>query len=450
MKALIIDDEKSIVDILSILLEEEGFNVNKAYSYKDFLKFENQYYDIAFVDLRLPDISGIDIISQIRNKNPDTQIIMITAYASPDTAVEAIKRGAIDYISKPFEIRDIKKIINTVKNKLIAQANPEDFPEFELLVGNSKAISLIKESIRKIAPYDVNVLITGETGTGKEVAAREIHNLSKRKDKPFIAVNCAAIPHELLESELFGYIKGAFTGAEKNKKGLIEEAEGGTLFLDEIGELPLTLQSKLLRFLETKKFRPVGSTKEISTDVRIISATNRNLKKEIEEGRFREDLYYRLSTITLRMPSLKERKEDIPLIISHILKELNQKYNKNITRISPQFLEYVNNLELKGNIRELKNIIEKSVILSENDTLNLFEFEFESNLNSIFIDDPNKGFVLKSFPAEGVNLKKIMEEIEKTIIWYVYEKTGRNKTSSASNLGLTFREFRYRFDKYFH
>ncbi|EDP74066.1 sigma-54 dependent transcriptional regulator, partial [Hydrogenivirga sp. 128-5-R1-1] len=385
-----------------------------------------------------------------RNKNPDTQIIMITAYASPDTAVEAIKRGAIDYISKPFEIRDIKKIINTVKNKLIAQANPEDFPEFELLVGNSKAISLIKESIRKIAPYDVNVLITGETGTGKEVAAREIHNLSKRKDKPFIAVNCAAIPHELLESELFGYIKGAFTGAEKNKKGLIEEAEGGTLFLDEIGELPLTLQSKLLRFLETKKFRPVGSTKEISTDVRIISATNRNLKKEIEEGRFREDLYYRLSTITLRMPSLKERKEDIPLIISHILKELNQKYNKNITRISPQFLEYVNNLELKGNIRELKNIIEKSVILSENDTLNLFEFEFESNLNSIFIDDPNKGFVLKSFPAEGVNLKKIMEEIEKTIIWYVYEKTGRNKTSSASNLGLTFREFRYRFDKYFH
>ncbi len=449
MKALVIDDEKSIVDILSIVLEEEGFSVDKAYSYNDFLALDNQYYDLAFVDLRLPDISGIDVISHIKNKNPDTQVVMITAYASPDTAVEALKKGAIDYLSKPFEIRDIKKIINNVKNKLVAQSQDREFTEFELLIGNSKAISLIKESIKKIAPYDVNVLITGETGTGKEIAAREIHRLSNRKNNPFIAVNCAAIPNDLLESELFGYVKGAFTGAEKDKKGLIEEAEGGTLFLDEIGEMPLSLQSKLLRFLETKSFRPIGATKEKSADVRIISATNKDLKKEIEKGGFREDLYYRLSTITLKMPSLKERKEDIPLIISRILKELNQKYGKNITKISPEFLEYVNSIELKGNIRELKNIIEKSVILSEGDTLELFEFNVESNLNSIFIDDPNKGFVLRSFPPEGVDLKKIMEEIEKSIIEYVYEKTGKNKTKSARILGLTFREFRYRFDKYF-
>jgi two-component system response regulator PilR (NtrC family) len=449
MKALIIDDEKSIVEILSIILKDEGFDVEKAYSYKDFLNLENQYFDIAFVDLRLPDISGIDIIQEIKNKNLDTQIIMITAYASHDTAVEALKKGALDYISKPFEIKDIKKIIKNLKTKLSIQSKIENYAEFEYLTGKSKAINLIKESIRKIAPYDVNVLIVGETGTGKEMAARQIHRLSKRKEKSFIAVNCAAIPQDLLETELFGYVKGAFTGADKDKKGLIEEAEGGTLFLDEIGEMPYNLQSKLLRYLETKMFRPVGSTKEKTSDVRIISATNRDLKKEIEKGNFREDLYYRLSTITIRMPSLKERKEDIPDIISQLLKELNKKYNKNITKISPKFLEYVNSIELKGNIRELKNIIEKSVILSEGDTLELFEIDYYKNLNSIFIDEPEVGFIVKSFPEEGINLKKVLEEIEKAIIKYTYEKTDKNKTKSASLLGLTFREFRYRFDKYF-
>jgi len=448
MKALILDNEKSIVEILSILLEEEGFKTKKAYSYKDFLNLQNELFDIAFVDLRLPDASGIDIISEIKKRNIDTQVIMITAYASPNTAVEALKRGAIDYISKPFDIKDIKRIIKNVKDKLIIQTELTEENYEDILVGNSKAINNIKEIIKKVAPYDINVLITGETGTGKEFAAKAIHNFSNRRDKAFIAVNCAAIPSDLLESELFGYIRGAFTGADKDKKGLIEEAQGGTLFLDEIGEMPLSLQAKLLRFLEERKIRPLGSTKEIEVDVRIISATNRNLKKEIEKGKFREDLFYRLSTIDIHMPALRERKEDIPLIISVLLKELNNKYGKNIKRISQDFIEYIRTLELKGNIRELRNIIEKSVILSEGDELKIFEYKYPKNLNSVFIDNSHQDFYIKSFPEEGINIKDVLDNIEKAIIRYVYEKE-KNKTSSAKLLGLTFREFRYRYDKYF-
>ncbi|RMD47495.1 MAG: sigma-54-dependent Fis family transcriptional regulator, partial [Aquificota bacterium] len=420
----------------------------KAYSYKDFLNLDNEIFDIAFIDLRLPDASGIEIISEIKKKNIDTQIIMITAFASPDTAVEALKRGAIDYISKPFDIKDIKRIIKNVKDKLTIQVGLNKETSEDILVGNSKIINQIRETIKKVAPYDINVLITGETGTGKEFAARAIHNYSNRKDKPFIAVNCAAIPSDLLESELFGYVKGAFTGADRDKKGLIEEAEGGTLFLDEIGEMPLSLQAKLLRFLEERKIRPLGSTKEIEVDVRIISATNRNLKKEIDKGKFREDLFYRLSTIDIHMPALRERKEDIPIIISVLLKKLNHKYGKNIKKISQDFIEYIKTLELKGNIRELKNIIEKSVILSDGDELKLFEYKYPKNLNSIFIDNSHQDFYIKSFPEEGINIKDVLDNIEKAIIRYVYEKE-KNKTSSAELLGLTFREFRYRYDKYF-
>jgi len=446
MKALILDDEKNIVEILSILLKKEGFDVDIAYSLKE---VEDKIYDIAFIDLRLPDGSGIDIIHRLKQKNNDILIVMITAFASPDTAVEALKRGAYDYISKPFDINDIKKFIKKVKEKINLQnLLSEEDEEENFLVGNSTAIRLLRETIKKVAPYDINILITGETGTGKEVTARLIHKYSNRKDKPFVAVNCAAIPSELLESELFGYKKGAFTGAEKDKIGLIEEANGGTLFLDEIAEMPLPLQAKLLRFLEERKIRPLGTTKEIEVDVRIISATNKDLKQEIEKGNFREDLYYRLSTIHIHLPPLRERKEDIPILISELLKEINKKYNKNITKINPDFIDYVKRLELKGNVRELKNIIEKAVILAEGDELKPVEYIKPINKNSIFIDDPKADFEIKLFPEE-LNLKEVMDNIEKSIIKYVYEKTGQNKTKSAQILGITLREFRYRYEKYF-
>ncbi len=450
MRALIVDDEKNIAEILEILLEDKGFEVDKAFSFKETVE-NDKTYDIAFVDIRLPDGSGLDLIPHLKKQNPDIQIIMITAFADSKTAVEAIKKGAIDYISKPFEIADIKRIISTVKAKLdIEKDLKEDIDEDEeLITGVSRAIQKAKETIKKIAPYDINVLIIGESGTGKEVFARAIHKLSHRKNKPFIAVNCAAIPDDLLESELFGYKKGAFTGADKDKKGLIEEANGGTLFLDEIGEMTLSLQAKLLRFLEERKIRPLGSTKEIEVDVRVISATNRDLKKEMEKGNFREDLYYRLSTITIRIPPLRERKEDIPYLVKSLLKDLTKKYNKPIRKIDPNFIMYLKSLELKGNIRELRNILEKAVILAEDDTLKLTEIDEPFSINSIFIDDIDKEFHIKTFPEDGVNLKVLMDNIEKAIIQYAYEKNDKIKSKAAEFLGITFREFRYRFDKYF-
>ncbi|RMA93297.1 sigma-54-dependent transcriptional regulator [Hydrogenothermus marinus] len=450
MKALIVDDEQSITEILSILLEDSGFEIEKAYSIQDF-QSKNKIYDIAFIDIRLPDGSGIDIIPQLKQRNPDIQIFMITAFADSKTAVEALKKGASDYISKPFEVSDIKNLINNVKEKLEIEKNLDNknILEEQFLTGKSKAIQLVKKTIKKVAPYDINILITGETGTGKEITAKAIHSYSNRKNKPFIAVNCAAIPADLLESELFGYKKGAFTGADKDKKGLIEEANGGTLFLDEIGEMPLPLQAKLLRFLEERKIRPLGSTKEIEVDVRIISATNKDLKKQIEKGEFREDLYYRLSTITINLPPLRERKEDIPLLVEQILKELIKKYNKEIKKIDPQFITYLKTLDLKGNIRELKNIIEKAVILSEDEELKLNEYFEINSLNSIFIDDTKSEFQIKNFPEDNMDLKQVMDNIEKSIIRYAYEKAGKVKSKAAEILGISFREFRYRYDKYF-
>ncbi|WP_029520027.1 sigma-54 dependent transcriptional regulator [Persephonella sp. IF05-L8] len=451
MKALIVDDEINIQEILSMLLEEAGFQVDRASSYKEAIKLlEDKYYDLALLDLRLPDGSGIDVLRRLKEKNPKTEAVIITAFASSDTAVEAIKLGAYDYLSKPFELNELRLLIRNVKNKLelekkLAQQKDE---KFEGLIGNSPAIRVVKETIEKIAPYDINVLIVGESGTGKDVVARTIHKLSKRKDKPFVAINCASLPPELLESELFGYKKGAFTGAVSDKKGLIEEANGGTLFLDEIGEMPISLQAKLLRFLENKKIRPLGSLKEVSVDVRIISATNRDLEKEIEKGNFREDLYYRLSTIVIKMPSLKERKEDIPLLVESILQDLKEKYNKDIERISPEFLNYLMNYDYKGNIRELRNILEKAVILSEGKELAPVGIEKKS-INSIYIDNPDQEFKVKIFPEGGINLKKTMALIEKALISKALEFSQGNKTRASQILGITFREFRYRYDKYF-
>jgi len=451
MKALVVDDEVNIQEILSILLEDFDFQVDKASSLKEADELvEKNYYDLALVDLRLPDGSGIDILKKLKEKNPKTEVVIITAFASSDTAVEAIKLGAYDYLSKPFELNELRLLIRNVKNKLelekkLAEKKDE---KFEGLIGKSPAIQMIKETIEKIAPYDINVLIIGESGTGKDVVAKTIHRLSHRSEKPFVAINCASLPAELLESELFGYKKGAFTGATSDKKGLIEEANGGTLFLDEIGEMPIPLQAKLLRFIETKKIRPLGSLKEVDVDVRIISATNKDLEEEIEKGNFREDLYYRLSTITIRMPSLKERREDIPLLVESILKDLKEKYGKDIQSVSSEFLDYLMHHDFKGNIRELRNILEKAVILSEGKEISLPKMDAKG-INSVYIDDPEEEFTLRTFPDEGVDLKKILSNIEKALLDKAMRLTDKNKTKAAQILGLTFREFRYRYDKHF-
>ncbi|WP_456399903.1 sigma-54-dependent transcriptional regulator [Persephonella sp.] len=450
MKALVVDDEKNIQELIKILLEEYGIESDVASTFKESLEYINKnYYDLALLDLRLPDGSGIDILKEIKSINIRTEVVIITAFASSETAVEAIKLGAYDYIAKPFNINDLRLIIRNVKDKIELEKRicVEEQERTEGLAGKSQVIQNVKETIKKIAPYDINVLIIGESGTGKEVAAKMIHRLSNRGNKPFVAINCASLPGELLESELFGYKKGAFTGAVSDKKGLIEEANGGTLFLDEIGEMPLTLQAKLLRFLEEQIIRPLGSTKEIKVDVRIVSATNRDLEEEIKKGNFREDLYYRLGTIIIRMPSLRERKEDIPILVEQILKEIKEKYKKNITRISPEFMKYLISYDYKGNIRELKNILEKAVILSEGEELNFFPISPEK-FNSLYIDDPKDEFTVKSFPDEGIDLKNVLSRIEKALLFKALERADGVKTKAADILGLTFREFRYRLSKY--
>ncbi len=450
MRALIVDDEKSIREILKIILSEFDFEIDEAGSFEEGKKkIEENYYDLATFDLKLPDGTGIDLLKLLKEKNPKAEAIMMTAFASSDTAVEAIKIGAYDYISKPFDVNELRLLLRNVKKKLeLEQKLAEEKEEkFQDLIGKSPAIKIVKETIEKIAPYDINVLITGESGTGKEVVARTIHNLSKRKDKPFVAINCASLPADLLESELFGYKKGAFTGATSDKKGLIEEANGGTLFLDEIGEMPMSLQAKLLRFLEERKIRPLGSTKEIEVDVRIISATNRNLEEEIEKGNFREDLYYRLSTIIIKIPPLRERKEDIPLLAEHFLKEFQEKYGKKFEKISQDFLDFLMKYEFKGNIRELRNLLEKAVILSEGGELKS-PIQKTTDINSIFIDNPNDEFYVKAFPEEGIDLKKVLGNIEKALLEKGLELAGGTKTKAAEILGLSFREFRYRYSKY--
>ncbi|MBI3592235.1 MAG: sigma-54-dependent Fis family transcriptional regulator, partial [Nitrospirae bacterium] len=309
---------------------------------------------------------------------------------------------------------------------------------YQSIVGKSEAMRRVFTMIEKIAPFDTNVLIIGESGTGKELVANAIHNRSIRADKPFVAINCASLPAELLESELFGYTKGSFTGAYTSKRGLIDEANGGTLFLDEIGEMPLSLQAKLLRFIEEKKIRPIGSGNETEVDVRVIAATNKSLNDLSEKNEFREDLYYRLSTFEIRLPSLRERKEDIPLLIDHFTKVLSGKFQKEIVRIDPQFVDYIMQQELRGNVRELKNIIEREIILSEGGHL-----KCTSCQTVVPQSRP-----IPEFPDTGINLNEYLCDMEKEFLDRALQKANGVKTKAAALLGLSFREFRYRLSKY--
>ncbi len=436
MEALILEDERSLQEILKILLEEFSFNVTSAYTIAEAqTHLKNNSFDIALIDLRLPDGNGMEIVREIKKDSPETEIVIITAFASAETIKEAFELGVYDYIEKPFKLEDLRLIIRNLKDKIELKKQVET-SEIPQLIGKSPTTEKLKETIRKIAPYDVNVLITGESGTGKEVVARAIHSLSNRNRKPFIAINCAALPSELLESELFGYKRGAFTGATKDKKGLIEAANGGTLFLDEIGDMPISLQAKLLRFLETKRFIPLGGTEEKEVDVRIIAATNKNLKEEVKKGNFREDLFYRLSTIHINIPPLRERKEDIPLLVDYFVKELSKKYNKEIKRISQSFINYLMNQPLEGNVRELKNIVEREVIMCD-----------DGILGKGVLSAKTPPSLLPPLTEEGVNLKEILKSVEKEYLLKALELANGKKTKAAELLGLTFREFRYRLSK---
>ncbi|MEW6115848.1 MAG: sigma-54 dependent transcriptional regulator [Nitrospirota bacterium] len=443
MRALIVDDEQNIRKVLQHLLSESGLVVNEASGIGEANSLISQhYFDIAIVDLRLGDGSGIDLLKVIKEQHPETIVLIVTAFASTETAISAMKLGAYDYVTKPFNLDEIRVVLKNIKEKILLQKRVRELQQYadayQSIIGKSEAMKRVFNMIEKIAPFDTNVLLIGESGTGKELVAKAIHNRGVRTDKPFVAINCASLPAELLESELFGYAKGSFTGAYTSKRGLIEEANSGTLFLDEIGEMPLSLQAKLLRFLEDKRIRPLGSSSEIDVDVRIVAATNKSLNESSAKGEFREDLYYRLSTFEIRLPSLRERKEDIPLLIDHFVKVLSKKFQKEITKIDPAFIDYIMHHDLRGNVRELKNIIEREIILSENGLLKCTSCPPSVPQNHFSTD----------FPDEGINLNEYLCTMEKDFLNKALEKANGVKTKAAELLGLSFREFRYRLSKY--
>ena len=370
-KILVADDEQSMREFLDIMLKKEGYKVSLASNGEEVIKLiEKDIFDLVLMDIRMPRLDGISTLKKIKAISPETIVIMITAYASADTAIKAMKEGAYDYITKPFKVEEIKLIIknalekkNLQKENILLKQVVRDRYHFENIIGQSSKMLDLYKLLEKVAPTKTNILITGESGTGKELVAKAIHYNSPRKEKPFVTLNCGAIPESLIESELFGHMKGAFTDAIATKKGLFEVADEGTIFLDEISELPLLMQVKLLRVLQDREFKRVGGTEDIRVDVRIISATNKDLEEAVREKRFREDLFYRLNVIQIKLPPLRERREDIPLLAMHFLKKYSEELNKNILTISPEALRILLNYDYPGNVRELQNIIERAVAL---------------------------------------------------------------------------------------
>ncbi|RYD79953.1 MAG: sigma-54-dependent Fis family transcriptional regulator [Sphingobacteriales bacterium] len=424
---LIIEDEENLRQLLSRIIELEGYEVHSAKTGKLALKLlENHDFHLVLSDVRLPDLNGLDLITTIKQKNPLTEVVFMTAFGSIPDSVKAIKDGAFDYITKGDADERIIPIIDRAVEKAVMQRRIHqlerkvaDKHNFDSILGSSGSIKEAISLAKKVAATDTTVLLLGETGTGKEVFAQAIHYESKRNLKPFVAINCSAISKDLLESEMFGHKAGAFTGAVKDKKGLVEEANDGTLFLDEIGELSHDLQAKLLRFIETGTFNKVGDSKTTKVDVRIIAATNRKLEDEVEKETFRADLYYRLSVFTITLPSLRNRKEDILVLAEHFVKLYSAKLNKPESIMSEKFRQSLLSYPYKGNIRELKNIIERAVILTEDNTLSqplqqLYNQETEYSL---------------------ITLSKL-EDVEKQHISRILQMTNGNKTKSAEILGI--------------
>lgn len=429
---LIIDDEEKLRSLLSRIIRLEGFTVLEADQLKSASKYlDKENIDVILCDVKLPDGNGVDFAKEIKAKFPCTEIILLTAYGNISDGVQAMKNGAFDYITKGDDNDKIIPLLNRALEKVQLQKRVEHLEKqmskrygFESILGESTQIKEAIALAHKVAPTDATVLLLGETGTGKEVFAQAIHSGSKRNGKAFLALNCSAFSKEILESEIFGHKAGAFTGATKDKKGLIEEANNGTLFLDEIGEMHIDLQSKLLRVLETNEFIKVGDTKSTKVNVRIIAATNRDLQDDVKEGKFREDLYYRLNVFAISLPPLRERKNDIPLLANHFIRIFSHKMNKNIISMSNDFKEHLTDHDWKGNIRELKNIIERAVILTDTD-------ELDFSCLPIELQTP----VLKPGTLSAFDLSSV----EKLHIQRVLNHTKGNKTEAARllNIGLT-------------
>ncbi|MFT6387577.1 MAG: two-component system response regulator PilR (NtrC family) [Cellvibrionaceae bacterium] len=459
---LIIDDEPDIRGLLSMTLERMGHNTVCAANLEDSKKQLNEKsFDLCLTDLKLPDGSGIDIVKSIHKNYPETPVIVITAHGSMDIAIEAMKYGAFDFINKPVELSDLRRLITNALS-----LNDESLSEDSLndIIGASPLTVKLKQNIAKVSRSQAPVFIQGESGSGKELVARAIHNTSTRHNKPFVAVNCGAIPRELMESEFFGHVKGSFTGAHQDKQGLFQSAAGGTLFLDEVADLPMDMQVKLLRAIQEKTVRPVGSHKELIIDVRILSATHKNLLIAIDDGTFRNDLYYRINVIEINVPSLRQRKTDITLLTTTLLERIAEKNTSSIASISKSALNALEAYDFPGNIRELENILERACALCADNKIDAEDLQLDrksvgadrykpiaktdnNHSQTRRITDPTDTKKESLFDPSNHSLDHYLENIEKDIILYYLEQNRWNRTNTAKVLGITFRSLRYRLKK---
>jgi DNA-binding NtrC family response regulator len=430
-KILIAEDEKIARENLEHILLKEGYDVVSFENGYDALQqLQEQEFDLIITDLKMPDIDGIQLLEAVKSQYPEIEVLVITGFATVSSAVEAMQKGAYFYLPKPFNINELRILVQRALEKrslfkeidyLKSQINESSFSK---LIGQSPKIKSLKETISQVATVDCNVLIYGETGTGKELVAKSLHDLSNRSKNRFMAINCAAFTEELLGNELFGHEKGAFTGARSSKKGLLEVADGGTFFLDEIGDLPLSMQAKLLRVLEERTLIKIGGTEEVRIDLRILAATNKDLKKEVEIGNFRKDLFYRLNVINLQIPPLLERKEDIPLLSYYFLSRHNRTMNKNVENISDEVVRILENYEFPGNVRELENIIERAVVMCEGDVISESHLPSDLRMGSVLIRRASSGDWLSLTDHEKEYIKKVLSH------------TCGNKTKASKILGI--------------
>jgi two-component system response regulator PilR (NtrC family) len=446
---LIVDDERSMREFLGIYLRRAGHRVEAADGgVKGNAILQTQTFDVVITDLKMPgEVGGLDVLAEAKRVSPDTQVIVVTAFATAETAIAAMKAGAYDYLTKPFKVDEVGLVVERAlerrqlkKHNVVLRDEIKGRYKLDRLIGKAPPMQRMFEMVRKIAPARTSVLLIGESGTGKELAARALHELSPRAAHPFVAINCGAIPETLLESELFGHVKGSFTGANTDKPGLFEAAHGGTLLLDEVGELPVSMQVKLLRVLQERKVKRVGGLAEVEIDVRVVAATNRDLEAEVEKGTFRQDLYYRLNVIQVRVPSLRERKDDIPYLVDHFIRRFSAEHGRTISGIDPDTLSALVAHNFPGNVRELENIIERAVTLAPGDRLS------RDTLPPLTATSATNHTAI-SLPEEGLDLEKVVEDFERAILLKALERTDGNRTEAARLLGVTFRSLRYRLSK---
>ena len=449
---LVVDDEPGLRDMLAILFRREGYDVTLAPGFargRDAVKNATTPYGVVLTDLMMPDGSGLDLLSLVRERSTETEVIVMTAHSTLETAIEAMRRGAYDFVAKPFATSELRALIakafekraivseNRSLRAQVSREHPRD------LLGRSEPMRRILDLLQRIAKTRSTVLITGESGTGKERISRAIHTLSDRADKPFLVVNCGAIPEALLESELFGHDKGAFTGAVSRHLGIFREADGGTVLLDEVGELPTQMQVKLLRVLQEKKVRGVGESAEVSIDVRVLAATNRNIEEDVKTSAFRQDLYYRLNVIRVEVPPLRERREDIPELAEYFLERCAAEHKKEIRGFTSDALRALDAYAYPGNVRELENVVERAVALASSPLIGLGDLSREvSGLAAQTTP------ALVALPDEGCDLDAIMSEVERRLVVQALERSGGVRTRAAKLLNVTLRSLRYRLQKH--